>query len=277
MSNHITPGIYEGISNDQYHKDKTWLSSSQLKTAYYSAFSYKYFVRDGLGVKEESKSKSFGTAVHKYILEHSDFFNEFAVLPDIKLDLRKTADRERKAEFEKEHTGKTILTYDEFTKVQTCRDSVLSHKDARKLLEAQGLVEASCYVILDVTLPDGEIVPFRLRFRPDKVCNGLHMIDLKTTKSPAKDAFIRDAFGMYGYHYDLSAALYLMGWEKLTGEVLPYYWIAVRNDQPWETAVYRMKTDTFWSGQKKLKQALTTIIMAERSGVWEYQSQVEEI
>lgn len=287
-----TPGIYPSIPNDVYHKDTEWISSSQLKVGLGSPHYYKYFVLDGKGKKEETKQLAFGSLAHKLILEADDFDSEYAILPFTDLDLRKKADKEKKARFEEENAGKIIVTTDEMERAMACRDSVYAHKDARKLLEqAGGISEASVYVTLQHQLPDGEIVDFKVRVRPDRMVAGPggFILDLKTAKNVARDPFERDAFGSwrtaqgqlkwghYSYHYDLSAALYIKALEKLDGERLPFYWVVVKNDAPWETAVYKCSKRRYQDGCDKLNYALNTIIMSERNNSWEFQREMEEI
>lgn len=272
-----TPGIYEGISNADYHSDNEWLSSSQIKVANASAYDYKFFVLDKKGTRKDTASKSFGSATHKLILEADTFFDEYAVIDTSAMDLRRKADKEKMEAFKASNEGKLILTKEEFDKVQQCRDSVYSHPDARRLLELPGVSEASLYVELEHVLPGGEIVLFKVRVRPDRLAYGHAILDLKTSKSAAKDSFEKDAFAPWGYQYDLSAALYTRAWEKHSGEKLPFIFIVVKNDEPWSCAVYKMKDESMKKGEAKLNRALNTIIMSERAGKWEYQEKMEEI
>jgi hypothetical protein len=283
------PGIYADVPNDVYHKEKGFISSSQIKVGLGSPHYYKFFVKDGKGKKEETKQLSFGTLVHTLVLEPEKFDSEYVVMPDKKLDMRKAADKAWKEAFDKEHEGKTTVSSDDFEKAVTCRDSVYAHQDARRLLELPGISESSVYVELDHMLPGGEVVKVKVRVRPDRLSPDNCIIDLKTAKNVARDAFERDAFGTwrasngdlkwghYSYHYDLSAALYVRALEVLDQKTLPFHWIVVKNDQPWETAVYTASRKRIKEGDIKLNHALTTIIMAERSGKWEFQEKMEEI
>lgn len=271
------PGLYENISNDDYHNDKTWLSSSQIKVALQSALSFKYFVLDGKGQKHTSDSKNFGSVAHKLILEHDDFYNEYYVADFTGLDLRTKEGKAAKMAHEMAAEGRIVISKDDFDKASLCRDSVMSHPDAKRLLEMPGVSEASVYVVLDHALPSGEIVPFKVRVRPDRLAHGHAILDLKTTRDPSKNSFSRDALADWGYGYDVSAALYVRALAKLTGEILPFIFIAVRNDHPFETGVYKMKEETLTRANARLDRCLNTIIMAERAGVWTFQETVEEI
>lgn len=283
------PGIFADIPNDVYHAEKSWISSSQIKVGLGNKHYYKYFVKDGRGKKEETKQLTFGTLCHTLILEPHKFDSEYVVMPEKKLDMRKAADKKWREDFDKEHEGKTTVSSDDYEKAITCRDSVMSHPDAKRLLELPGVSESSVYVELDHMLPGGEIVKVKVRVRPDRLSPDNCIIDLKTAKNVTKENFERDAFGTwrnsagelkwgyYSYHYDLSAALYIRALEVLDQKQLPFHWIVVKNDQPWETAVYTCSRKRFKEGDMKLNHALTTIIMAERSGKWEFQERMEEI
>jgi hypothetical protein len=267
----ITQGIFPSISNDHYHSSKEWLSSSQVKVALASAFHFKFYVKDGKGQKKSTESKDFGSLTHKLILEPNDFSNEYAVFNDTNLDLRKTADKQLKEDFAQANKGKIIVSQDLYQKAVQCKESVYSHKDARRYLEMQGQAEVSCYINSIHELPGGEKVPFKMRTRPDMLVPGKCIIDLKTSKSPAKDSFEKDAFAPWGYNYDLSA------YYELTGDVLPFVWIVVKNDEPWETAVYTCSEKRYRSGEAKFKQAMNTIILSERHGKWLFQENEEEL
>jgi exodeoxyribonuclease VIII len=269
------PGIYPHISNTQYHADNEWMSSSQLKVALQGAFHFKYFVLDKQGSYTASKSKDFGSATHKLTLEPEDFFNEYAVLSET-LDMRRTADKARYETFAQQNPGKIVLTRDQFAEIEKCRDSVYQHPDAKALLELGGKAEVSCYAEIDHQLPTGEVVPFKVRVRPD-LLGPTAILDLKTSKNPAKDSFCRDAFGPWGYHYDLSAALYQKVIAKLTGEILPFIFLVVKNDQPYETAVYKMSDESMAMGNKKLSRAMDVILMAKKEDKWVYQETMETI
>lgn len=277
MNTQRTPGIFENIPNETYHADKEWLSSSQIKVALQSALAFKYFVLDGKGEKSKSASKDFGSVVHKLILEEKDFLNEYYVADLAGIDLRTTHGKNKKAEIQGLAGSRILISQEDYDKACACRDSVMSHPDARRYLEMPGVSEASVYVELDHTLPSGEMVMLKVRVRPDRLVHGHAILDLKTTKNPSKDSFTKDALADWGYGYDVSAALYVRAIAKLTGEILPFIFIAVRNDAPYECGVYKLKDESMKRGEARLNRALTTIVLAERAGIWEFQSGMEEI
>lgn len=271
------PGLYENIPNEEYHDDKEWLSSSQIKVALHSAHAYKWFVLDKKGEKRTKKAFDFGTAVHKLVLEHSDFNNEYFVADLSKLDLRKKADKEKLEALEVEAGEKILLSKFDFENAVKCYDSIMSHPDAKKLLELPGVSESSIYVELEHELPSGEIVMFKVRVRPDRLAYSHAILDLKTTRKPSKDAFTKDATSPWGLHYDVSGALYVRAYAKLTGEVLPFIFITVRNEAPWECAVYKLGEESMHKGAVRLDRALNTIILSERAGIWTFQNEMETI
>lgn len=245
---------------------------------------------DKKGERKETDSKKLGSVAHTLILEPEKFHTEYAVFPHEKLNFTFKKNKLLLEDFTKDHPGLKVIMQDDYKKALVIKESVYSHKDARVLLEESGEAEVSGYAIIEHIMPDGEMVPFKVRWRPDRKNISGAMIDIKTAKSVERDSFEKDSFGYfselpdntlklsrYSWHYDLSAVLYMKGHQALTGVLPPWHWLVIKNDHPFETAVYRCSERRFQEGEKKLRHALNTIIMAERSGKWEFQSHMEEI
>jgi hypothetical protein len=272
-----TPGLYEGLSNTEYHQDKEWLSSSQLKVALISAKAFKHTVIDGKGKKKASDSKDFGSVVHKLTLEPHDFHNEYEVADLSGLDFRKPGDRKKLEDMRLLAGDKTLIDKETYDDAYEAHQSLLSHPDIKRDLSLPGKSELSLYVVMDHMLPGGEIVPVKIRVRFDRIVPGVGIYDIKTDKNPSKEAFKKTVSADWGCHYDLSAYMYQLAWKQYSGELLPFKWHAVRNESPWEPACYIMSEETRNKGKAKFERALNTIIMAERAGVWEMQTREEEI
>lgn len=271
--------LIKDLTNNAYHATKTHLSSSQIKVALNNIHNYKYFVVDGLGKKKESDSKDFGTLTHTLVLEPHMFDKEYIVWDPRGLDFRKKESKQIREEYELEakESGRVLVEKADVEEAEKARDSLLTHKDAKKYLEMDGLIEASLFGNYELTLPSGEIVEIPIRVRADKIILGNIILDLKTSRNPDRDGFIRDSFGFYGYHYDLSAAMYKYLFDKYFEYNHPFTFLVVGNAEPYNRAVYGMSNERMEMGQKKLKDALTAIVMAERSGIWEMQTQEELI
>lgn len=99
------------MSNEDYHA-APGISSSGLQ---YLDESVLHFDNKHL-FQANSTAFTFGSLVHKLILEPGDFAKEFAVSP--KFDLRTNAGKEGKAEFEKTNQGKTVVNDDDLATAQ---------------------------------------------------------------------------------------------------------------------------------------------------------------
>jgi hypothetical protein len=272
------PGLYENIPNETYHADKEWLSSSQIKIAKGSAHAFKYFVLDDVAAKKKpSTALNFGSIVHKLVLENDDFYNEYFIGDTSDMDMRTKAGKDAYAALSQLAGDRTLVSKEEFARAVKCYDSVMAHPDANRLLSLAGLSESSIYVELDHALPSGEIVPFKVRVRPDRLAHGHAIIDLKTTKDASIESFTKDALAPWGYGYDISAALYQRAVAKLTGELLPFIFIAVHSDQPYGCAVYELGEESTVRANARLDRCINTIILSERAGKWVFQNEMESI
>ena len=146
---------------------------------------------------EDTASLLFGRAVHKYVLEKDDFFNEFAVAP---LFDRRT--KEGKAQwllFQDQSEGKDIITQEDFEKIQAMYDALYATPFVAKLLS--GEKELSFFTEDDRT---GIVV----KCRPDCLTNigDTHiLIDYKSCTDASSDGFMRDAIKL---NYDLQMSYY---------------------------------------------------------------------
>ena len=70
----MTPGIYDNMSNADYHASEG-ISSTGIKQVLRSPAHYKY------SSFETSEAMKFGTVAHKLALEPDDFENEFILVP----------------------------------------------------------------------------------------------------------------------------------------------------------------------------------------------------
>lgn len=81
------------IPNKEY-RTREGVSSTDLKHLMRSPAHFKYWKEHP---QEDTPALLFGRASHKYMLEKDDFFNEFAVVPNI--DRRTKAGKEEYAKF----------------------------------------------------------------------------------------------------------------------------------------------------------------------------------
>ena len=121
----------------------------------------------------------FGKAVHAICLEPHLLKSDFVMMPE--LNLRTNAGKEEKAEFIEANVDKNILTFDEHKKLNLMYESIMAHPAARKIIEADGVIEGSFFFKDPDTGVD-------CRVRPDKVIDK-YVVDIKTTPELGKFKF----------------------------------------------------------------------------------------
>lgn len=261
-------GFIENIENNEYHTDIEFLSSSQIKVAYYSLENFKYFVLDNRGQKNESPALNFGTAFHSIILEPRKFNDEIAVLDTSNMNLRTKAGREKKAQFLELNKEKTIITIDQMEQIEDMQMSFNSNEAARELISG-GKAELSGYFY-------DELLGHKFRIRPDYINHDKkYIVDLKTTRSLVDyKSIIRE---VNKFSYDLSAALYMRGAKFITGDSYEFYWIFVQNVEPYSVAVFRCDPIIYYNGMSKLQMGIDKIHQAKHSNTFKEQSEIQDL
>lgn len=147
---------------------------------------------------KKMENLDFGDAMHAICLESWRLKAEFAAMPEV--DGRTKEGKAIKEAFYAENKGKKILSADDFKKLELMYDSVMSHPQARDLLEAAGVNEGSYF------WTDKE-TGLELKCRPDREIEsrGL-LIDIKTT-----DSLKKFAYAVEDYRYHVQDSFYCDG------------------------------------------------------------------
>lgn len=117
------------MTNREY-REHEGISRSELFTIYSKTpFHYKYETENKA---EPSNAMIFGSAAHKFILEHDDFFKEYAVAPIV--DRRTKEGKEIYNKFITESEGKVVLNADDYQKIQDMAKAIDEYTDARAFL-----------------------------------------------------------------------------------------------------------------------------------------------
>lgn len=253
---------HEGISNNDYHANKEFFSSSQLKNALESYATFRWYLNNGK--KEDSEwspskisSKDFGSLVHALLLEPHTVMDDFLFIDVIGRNFRTKEDKAYKAKMleSAKISGKIPLASTALDKAKKCVEQVKKHAYANKLMTAPGKPEMSGYF-------KDEDTGLMLRFRPDRLVEledeGTVMVDVKTTENIEEFAKI----AKYRFHYDLSAAMYLDGHMKLTGEIVPFVFLVVESEPPYRVAVFRCSDIFTNKGKHKYEIAKQNVLYA---------------
>jgi len=295
----VKPGIYYDLPNDKYQTGEG-VSKSNLDLVNTSPLHLRAKQTAANDNGPPSKALYFGTAFHALMLEHEVFASLFVLaleLPENALvtqdDLKAACKEsglpvsgtkaeqikrlkdagckyvfadELKAEFALKHSGKTILSQDEWDRLHHMRAAVRAHPAASKLMGLKGHSEVSFYWRDEVT---GELC----RCRADKWVPDMGLVvDLKTTEDASLDEFNRS---IAKYRYHVQDAYYSDGIPAAGGgAVNQFAFVAVQKDArvvegvAYGVAVYVLDKDSRQLGRDQYRKNLNDYAKAKKSGVW---------
>jgi hypothetical protein len=220
-----TPGIYQAVPNESYHRDPA-LGSTSLKTL---------ATRTPAHWKWESEHPvhkdiyDLGTVAHSLILEEDE---SGVVVIDVEAKRGKVWTEPADAAV---NDGKIPLKTAEWEQVKAMRDSVVAHPLARAAFTDHRAEESVFWE------EDGQM----LKCRPDAWKPGL-LVDLKTTVNADPREFGRTA---YKLGYQQSADHYTEGVRIATGETLPFLFVLVEKSPPYLVSVVQLDDDALAAGR----------------------------
>lgn len=183
----MKPGLYENLSNEDYHSGEG-VSKSQLDLLHKSPALLKWNER--APVDEEAESAvDLGNAFEAALLEPERFAEEYIEAPQV--DKRTSKGKARYQEFLEEAEGKTVLTYEEARKIRLMVQSTWAHPMAERVLSANKIIQGSYYWIDPVT-------DLLCKCRPDLMCADIPlMVDIKLT---ADERTMRQSMANFRWH-----------------------------------------------------------------------------
>lgn len=244
----MKPGVYRGLSNDEYHSGRG-VSKSLLDLLDQSPAHLRAAVTS-TEPRKATAAQSFGTAFHMILLEPERFAASYCepfespagalvTVEDIKQALtesgvpfKASARKSDLAATVREHlpaavlyddakeaylaqnAGRIELTPDQWKRLNNMREAVFAHKAASKLLSASGESELSAYweePVADVTA--GKPRKVLCRVRPDYWRHDGILVDLKSAHEDGADG---DTFAraIDNYRYHVQNAMYVDGAAK---------------------------------------------------------------
>lgn len=259
------PRCIRDLTADDYHGDKTAVSSSTLKTILHTPAHCLSYQREGI---PQTRSMLNGRALHAALLEPELFYAEFAVVP--KIDKRTKAGKERLAAFRAENAGKQLIEADELDYIGRLQVALQSHSRARKLIELPGDAELSLFWT-------DQITGLRLKVRPDRLLQTLPlMVEAKSTCHAEKRAFARK---IRDFDYHLSLAMYIQGVHHvLQRDVQPLFFVI--EDRSFELCLYKPDAVMLHEGYQRFRLAVETYARCVEANHWPgYQpgADIEEI
>ncbi len=254
----IEPGIYYGISNENYHAGPG-VSKSQLDDIADTPALYLWRKNAPVDTTK-TKTLDLGTAFHCRVLEPEEFSNRFIVAPEF--NRRTTAGKEEEKAFLMEcaSTGKTVITAEEGRKIELMYQSVMALPLGQWLVESAGYAESSIYW----EDPETGIL---CRCRPDKIIPEFHWImDVKTTADIQR---FKTAY--YDYRYHVQDAFYSDGYEAQFG-VLPTFVFLVASTTVecgrYPVEIFMMGEEAKLAGQQEYHRNLRTLADCLNTDEW---------
>ncbi len=249
----IKPGIYTNteLSNEDYHADRDYISSTGLKLLPNKLG--EYIARYRMKQKAESKSEAlkFGGGMHSAILEPDIFPTEYVIEPLVN---KRTNDG--KAELKEfyascEAKGKTILTPQDMDTIKAMRNTVMQHPTAGPALN-MAIPEQSFFLA-------GEI---NEKVRLDAFKSNVIM-DVKSCESI--DKFFNAAAQ---YSYNVSEAMYRNVASEIIGEPVEFLFIAVQKTYPFTAEVFQSDDLMRSEGDRKYREAKDAYLELRESNNW---------
>lgn len=269
----MKPGIYTDISIDDYHNDKEWLSSSNLRIALDSIRHYWFSKNE----EEEKKSHfDFGNAFECALLEPDLFDQKVAIYddreileelaknrPEIKSYGNTTEYRNWKKDFYSTNADKYIIERtgaESFETIEHMLDAC--YRDA----VIQKLIKGAEYQY-SIFWQDPE-TGLNLKTRPD-VCriNRNVVIDVKTARNGSPDGFSRS---IKDHKLHIQAIMQIDG--ILSSGLMPsvdkYYWLVCEKNAPFNATLYEF---TEWQQERSYEEyrhLLKSVKEAEENNLW---------
>ena len=130
-------GVTRGMSNEDYHGDRSAVSSTQLKRMLISPAHFLSGITDP---EESTEALLFGSVLHGRLLEPDTFESRFFAMP--KVNRARKEGKQRYAECMVQAAGRTVYPEAWKEPIERIIDNAMTHRKARELL-AKGEAEVA--------------------------------------------------------------------------------------------------------------------------------------
>jgi hypothetical protein len=260
-----TRGFIPDLSNDDYHADRNFVSSSVIKTAMKDPKEYhRIYIEGGTPKPMNKTALLIGSYIHCALLEKHLLHTDFTVW-----DGDRRGNAFKAFEATAVANGMEVLNKKEYDMCQ----EMLSNFNTTKIYTSQ-----TKYIMADTLFQDGyaeeslftnlEGVDVKVRFdyRLDK--DGKHIIrDVKTSREVCNTAK-KTKEVVLGLEYDLSAALYIDALAKelkISPDEIEFEWVFVSKSD-FKTNMYYATKETIENGRQKYKKGLALIKKFRKEG-----------
>lgn len=258
-------GFNRDVDNEQYHANKTYVSSSVLKTIVKNPEEYKRIYIDGESSPMFNRvALDFGSYIHALILEPHLVAKEFAVSTDIM-----NRESEEWEKFEALNKGLICITAGQHNHAKILLENF--YKKEVKLKPDETVLLNSFFVggeaeeTLCVEM-DGVKIKVRFDYRKMEKGKFASINDIKTTSKKIKSKKdVEKVCKMF--EYDLSAALYCDAVELHTGVKHDFYFVFISKDDNGST-IWKASEEMLERGRRKYKEAIRLLKQGRETGVW---------
>jgi len=251
--------IYSDMSNEQYHSNEGYISSSFIKSV------SKHSIAKALKPIEPSQALFFGDAMHTYFESREQFHKRFIVFkdseiiaeilerrPDISAPTMTKEYKSYKNDFQCSlQEGQSVISEQDMETIQQMYNSAIRNEALRDMYESyypyQVQDEYSFFT------EEEDMFGLKYRVRPDRLLvdddkNPVAIIDWKSCRDASIKAFRSD---FYKYRYDLQAAFYC---DVLDISIDNFYFVAIEKEYPYNTAVYSLDPETAMKASAELSE-----------------------
>lgn len=212
-----------------------------------------------LNNKEQSSALLFGSAAHKYVLEHDDFFDEYAVIPEV--DRRTKIGKETIEVFKREHQKQEWINNDDFEMIQHMHDALYANTEIAQILNAEHRTEVP-FIWKDEET--GEVCKCKADIITE--LDGVpYVIDYKTTTSCEDGAFERSC-RKFGYKFQ--AGFYTDGIDLCTMEEHRFAFIAQEKTAPYFARLFICDEGFVNAGKREYHKLLKKYHECKESNEW---------
>jgi len=240
--------IIKDLKNIDYHSNKDYLSSSDLKLLLQDPLLFYSKHYEGVSVEYGNKlAMELGSYIHALLLEPELVDKEFIVF-----DGKRQG--KRYEEFKEQNKDKIIIGELSASTAHDIVSAVQLHELSPKFLSG-GSPEISLMSKL-------EDIPIKVR--ADYLI-GNTIVDIKTSSKPVDFANFKQT--IENYKYDLSAALYVDAFTQYTGIQHEFVFIAICKN-PVSVMFYKASKNTLENGRILYKKALDLYKECKEKGEW---------
>ena len=232
-----------------YHVCRDYVSASGLKALVRSTAHFKAWQEQM--PKETTAAQRLGKALHAAVLEPEKFASSYCTY---------SGSRRGKSwqTFQAQCQAMEILTAQEFDQVMGMHQAIQGFDtvDLAEMIQASRCEQSLFWTDLKTGI--------RCRIR----CDAQHenaIIDLKTTTDARPTGFAKQA---RQNNYDLQATHYVNGVEAFSGEIKPFWFIAVEVNPPHAVWIHQASEELLIEGQRRIDEALKSLLAARQSGNW---------